>query len=458
MITGDNALFLLLQMFSSGVAGYITNKYAVNMIFKEYTPLKIGGAVKKNKEKFIEEVSDLVERDIINSETIRNKVLGEDFQNAIKNTSKDFFQESLYEVFKNENIEDIPGYFETLSKGEEFLKNNLKEVLPKLIDNLCEHTKVEDLLSDKQIFFIVDYVYNEIINNLNSSEEIKFLVSDLFEEEGNIYLNQLIDKESGEKVTRIISCEIMNSIDEVLDNKKEIKSIIDKSLSLIDIKSLLKNLQNKMGSKTLDEILNEEQFDKLSLLIYEKLDELIKSDSGKEHVESLVKEAFVSVKDIELTLFEVLPIHFGRTSGEYLTELIKKIIPYLSSWIKENKEKIEEMIDGSIIESIDNIEDDLRKSMILKVKDSMLTDFSSKNQIVDKIVDLLENYDLNEENSYGLYSKIIKLLVETKIKDLFDLLEKNNLINEEKIVNLILEKWNEDGKELSKIIIKRESS
>ena len=197
MITGDNALFLLLQMFSSGVAGYITNKYAVNMIFKEYTPLKIGGAVKKNKEKFIEEVSDLVERDIINSETIRNKVLGEDFQNAIKNTSKDFFQESLYEVFKNEKIEDIPGYFETLSKGEEFLKNNLKEVLPKLIDNLCEHTKVEDLLSDKQIFFIVDYVYNEIINNLNSSEEIKFLVSDLFEEEGNIYLNQLIDKESG---------------------------------------------------------------------------------------------------------------------------------------------------------------------------------------------------------------------------------------------------------------------
>ena len=156
----------------------------------------------------------------------------------------------------------------------------------------------------------------------------------------------------------------MNSIDEVLDNKKEIKSIIDKSLSLIDIKSLLKNLQNKMGSKTLDEILNEEQFYKLSLLIYEKLDELIKSDSGKEHVESLVKEAFVSVKDIELTLFEVLPIHFGRTSGEYLTELIKKIIPYLSSWIKENKEKIEEMIDGSIIESIDNIEDDLRKSMI----------------------------------------------------------------------------------------------
>ena len=73
MIIGENALFLLFQAFSSGVAGYITNKYAVNMIFKEYTPLKIGGAVKKNKEKFIEEISDLVERDIINSEILKTQ-------------------------------------------------------------------------------------------------------------------------------------------------------------------------------------------------------------------------------------------------------------------------------------------------------------------------------------------------------------------------------------------------
>ena len=75
------------------------------MIFKEYTPLKIGGAVKKNKEKFIEEISDLVERDIINSETLMDKVLGENFKIAIQDVSKDFFKESLYEVFENKKIE-----------------------------------------------------------------------------------------------------------------------------------------------------------------------------------------------------------------------------------------------------------------------------------------------------------------------------------------------------------------
>ena len=64
-----NPLLLILQSISGGVAGYITNKYAVNMLFKEYTPLKLGGVVKKNKEKFIDEISTLVEKDIINGKT-----------------------------------------------------------------------------------------------------------------------------------------------------------------------------------------------------------------------------------------------------------------------------------------------------------------------------------------------------------------------------------------------------
>lgn len=458
MITLESGLFLLLQAFSSGVAGYITNKYAVNMIFKEYTPLKIGGAVKKNKEKFIEEISDLVERDIINSETLRNNVLGQDFKIAVQNVGKDFFKESLYEAFENKKIEEIPGWNETLISGESLLTDALKEALPKLIGNIGEHVKLENLLSEKQISSIIDYAYKEIINTVGSNDELKHLLSDLYEEQGEVYLSQLISKESGEKVTRIISCEIMNSIDELLDSKKETKSLVDKSLVLIDIKTLLKDLQKSIGSKSMDDILSEEEFDKLSLIIYTKLDELIKSEDGKEKLEDIVEEIFISAKDIDLTIFEILPIHFGRISSEYIIDLIKKAIPYLSSWISDNKIKIENMIDESILESIDKVDDDLRKSMISKVKDSMLVDFASKNQIVEKVVNFLEEYEISEEDSYKLYSKIIKFLEETKIKDLVDLLEQNNLISEENIISIILDKWNIEGKELSKLFLKRQTS
>lgn len=458
MIRLDNVFFLSLQVFSSGVAGYITNKYAVNMIFKEYTPLKIGGAVKKNKEKFIEEISDLVERDIINSQTLKNKVLEEDFKIAMQHVGKDFFDKYLYESFQNKKIEDIPGWNETLISGENLLTDVLKESLPKLIDNIGEHIKLEKLLSENQISFIVEYVYKEIVSTVGCNNELKNLLNDLYEKQGQVYLSQLISKESADKVTRIVTSEIMNSIDRLLDSKKEIKLVVDKFLELIDIKTSLKDLQNLICSKSIDDILSEDQFNKLSLIIYKTLDNLITSQDGKQKLEDIVKEIFISAKNMDLTIFEILPSHFGRISSEYIIDLIKKAIPYLSSWISDNKIKIEDMIDDSILQSIGDIDDDLRKSMILKVKDSMLVDFSSKNQIVEKIVSFLEEYEITEEDSYKLYSKIVSFLQQTKIKDLVALLEKNYLLSEEKMVSIIIDKWYIEGKQISKTLLKQQVS
>ena len=106
-----NPLFLILQSISGGVAGYITNKYAVNMLFKEYTPLKLGGVVKKNKEKFIDEISTLVEKDIINGKTLKKHIHGEEFKKQLNITVEEFWNSGLKEIFNDVKIKDI-SYFE----------------------------------------------------------------------------------------------------------------------------------------------------------------------------------------------------------------------------------------------------------------------------------------------------------------------------------------------------------
>ena len=45
MLNITNILLWFLQGTSGAIAGYITNKYAVNMLFKEYTPFRIGDKV-----------------------------------------------------------------------------------------------------------------------------------------------------------------------------------------------------------------------------------------------------------------------------------------------------------------------------------------------------------------------------------------------------------------------------
>ena len=96
--------------------------------------------------------------------------------------------------------------------------------------------------------------------------------------------------------------------------------------------------------------------------------------------------------------------------------------------------------------------------MILKVKDTMLVDFSSKNQIVKKVSEFIESYVDNGELSSKLYEKIVKFLEETKIKDIVKILEDNNLLDNEKIADILLSKWDECGKDISRELLKTQSS
>lgn len=126
----ETMLLLAFQGFSGGVAGYITNKYAVNMLFKEYTPLKLGGVIKKKKENFIEEISKLVERDMINSDTLKNQIITKNFNKHIEQISDTFLKRSLNSTLGHTKVCEIGDFSNTLIKNQEFIKENLNKILP----------------------------------------------------------------------------------------------------------------------------------------------------------------------------------------------------------------------------------------------------------------------------------------------------------------------------------------
>ncbi|MFR3134210.1 DUF445 family protein [Intestinibacter bartlettii] len=169
----QDILFIFMQGFSGAVAGYITNKYAVNMIFKEYTPLKIGGAVKKNKVKFIEEISELVEKDIINSETLIGSIESKDFSDVIDSACVDFMTNSLNDVFNGVKLKNIPGISTSTAQCITFIEQNLQEELPKLIDNLSNKIDIKSLLQKEQLDNISEKIVGLIIEVLETDEKLE---------------------------------------------------------------------------------------------------------------------------------------------------------------------------------------------------------------------------------------------------------------------------------------------
>src|SRR5690554_3155707 len=106
----ETLLNYIVQAILGGASGYITNDYAINMLFKEYTPLKLGGVIKKTRNEFIENLSSMVENDIINKEKLHEIFNSREFKVKFEKLTDDFYEESSYKSVGNDTFSDIDGF------------------------------------------------------------------------------------------------------------------------------------------------------------------------------------------------------------------------------------------------------------------------------------------------------------------------------------------------------------
>ena len=71
----------LIQAITGSVVGYTTNDMAIQMLFRKRFGL--GGIFLKTKDEFIDNISRVVERDIINHHTIEEELGNDEFTKAI---------------------------------------------------------------------------------------------------------------------------------------------------------------------------------------------------------------------------------------------------------------------------------------------------------------------------------------------------------------------------------------
>jgi len=100
-------LLAIISAASTGaVTGYLTNNLALKMIFKEYGPL--GGVVIKTKDEFIDSISALVERDLINHHTLEEEFSRTEFKAYFTKTVSDFVNNHLGQRTAQKKLGEIP--------------------------------------------------------------------------------------------------------------------------------------------------------------------------------------------------------------------------------------------------------------------------------------------------------------------------------------------------------------
>ncbi|WP_026886255.1 DUF445 family protein [Clostridium beijerinckii] len=452
-------IFLLVfQGFSGGVAGYITNKYAVDMLFKEYTPLKLGGVIKKKKEKFVEEISELVERDIINADTLKAEISNININAYIEQIAQTFFEEQLSNSLGNTKIAEIDGFSDSILKSEAFIRNNLNILLPELIDGLMSNVDLKDILSEKQISKIINSGYELLICELENTNAVDEFISNLYKENSNMTLADVFPKEVQKKlIDNIIECVEKIFNDDILSDEKSCKMFLDNILLNINVDATLVKLQEFIGDRYINNFITETEQEEVISKLFIKITEFINSSEGRELILKIISEIVLIGKNIDFTIYEILPEGMEKSLTSFIKTVIPKIMPYILEWISSNKSSLDEMIESSIDEAIQDIDESIKKLIISKVRNALMGDVSSKNNIVNKIISYINN-NFDDESSDKIVYSIIDYLKRTKIKNIVESLEEYNLVTSDEIAEVITKGFTVHGKNLLRVIIKSQFS
>jgi uncharacterized membrane protein YheB (UPF0754 family) len=413
-------LNLIIQPLLGAAAGYITNEYAINMLFKTYTPLKLGGVIPKTREAFIENVSTLVEEDIINKEKVEAILNDEAFTKNFDNLIQDFFTNSIYEVTDNLSIGDNPFMDKALSDTENFVNKQLELKLPELIESLTKQVKLCELLDKNQINLVIEKLYSYLLNVLKDTKLADKLVKNVIDKNENISLMDIIGYDNSAVISQNISNLLVNNLDSS-------KPIIDEILEKSDVSKLLFDFFEKLINK------NESKLHTRVLSIF---DSIVKSDEFSEVLFEFSHNIIEYFKYIDIPLLSLVDASCINKFKDILHREYRNLSHVLLSFITSNKSELQSMIEEAINDTIN--EQDAAKKAVLSMAKGSILDSIAKNDMSTLASEYFHDSN-NKLNLCALASaKLKEYLKATQVSQAINLLEKKELLSTEALNEFLL--------------------
>jgi len=429
----------IIQAILGGASGYITNDYAINMLFKEYTPLKIGGVIKKTRNEFIDNISSLVENDIINKDKLNDILTDEAFKTKFETLTEDFFSKCLYDIVGSDTFSSISGIDSSIKSTCDFMKAILDKHIVEITDLLVDNIKPEDFLSPVQLNKISASLYESVDDMLNNTDIICDLLFSIYSEYGNNKITDLLygaeDKVNNvtENFTNRFNQVIRDSFSSKIgDAIKDISTTIEFNKTLISVRNMLYEKHFKdifaIDDKTKNRI--------VKLFI-----DYINSDKGQNILYELCKSLFCFIKSCDKTLFDIIDTSFEINLKSYLLENLPNITENVVDWVKTNSKNIDKIIEDSINEVIKE-SDGLKGKLLSTMKNSYFDNLSEKFNVVQKIIDYIQSETEPEKLSNNISSKVIEYLSNVSIGEILTQAENNKIITPSTATNYITEYLN----------------
>ncbi len=376
---------LLSSAATGAVTGYLTNNLALNMIFKEYGPF--GGVVIKTKSEFIRSISELVEKDIINHQTLKEEFNKKEFRESLNKTASDFIGIYLFKRSSTKKLSDFSGWEHNYAALSSYLADRLPLLFHKFLSDLDKDYILEDFIGEADLRSIIDNLYFYLLSEADNKKIFKNLFFNLFKEIGEIKLSALLSQEAQadldnflKKLTKKLKLEKELSLTKEEKLKNDLKSIINLDDFMSTVYTELKKIR-------IDDILKGEK----------ELETFFEDNQFKNLIKEIIINLKIEMNNSNLVVDDLLNDEIKSHLNSDIDNSLGIIKRQISEFILKNKEEINSFIFSAVEEEIEKssgFKGMSRAGIYNKYKENI----DEYGKPADLIVNYLNKYFKNDNN------------------------------------------------------------
>jgi uncharacterized membrane protein YheB (UPF0754 family) len=418
------AILVISSGLIGGFIGWITNNIAINMLFKKYW--KWGGVIEAKYQDFIYNMSVLVEKDLVNGNTIKHEISSDEFKNVLTNCVEEIIKIELPQNSGNIVIKDISD----IDKSAERIITLIDDIQPSVLNGLYKslsNFQLQTFISQDQYSYFVKTNLKDVFLRKNYYEiKLQSLLASFLQDKS---LNSIISDKAIMQISQNI-CSIIQNIN-FSKFDIELNSSFNDFLAAIDFDILIKKLENELSFFKISDFIDDP--DKFSQDLFKRFSFFILSDNGRILLTNIITDIINGARGISLKLSDILSPSITNGIINFCKNKLPQILDKCADFIRSNKDEIETIVNKTAERVLDR---SIFWSFINFIVSLFIDNLAGKFNIIKMINDNLKRY--GDKLGVELSNNIINFIKSKTIGEITGLLQNSGILNASLLVNSVI--------------------
>ena len=430
---------LILNILFGTYCGYKTNDIAVKALFErqKYGPLTFGGFIIQQREEFAKSVGALVERDIINADTLKEQLAGEPFRLAFGQLMREVLQERLPQAAGEVTLTELPGAADTLFQLENFVTQILPGLSSALWQGIGEKLTLSDIIGEKQQEKLIEKIVQTALQALREQGLAANCLQSLYAERQQEAISDFLPETAATMFQKTLD-ERLNELLDLLTTQRQ-SALEDALASLYEtagFDGVVHTALQSVREKRLQDFCGAEDKE-AARVITERLLALARSPEGLVIFSELARQLLLLLKEQSASLLDLLTPTFRDRILSALQARLPQLLDEVIDWFEERRENIETLLETAV-DDVMSRNHGTRKWF----KDLLNVNITANMGLFGRLVQYMSEQRVAFGAAAGvaLTDKIIAMAERYSVSELVELAQRQGWLQEQQTADF-LQRW-----------------